>query len=325
VCWTTTPDLAVRQAIERDISNSAMSDPTDPENHAETATHGQLVEVYTPLDLPDGRRFAFEVYASDGRVAKAKDQLTGQLVPFALLSLLVLALTQLPVSMWLVRRVSRAQAEHGRLLRSALTASDRERRTIARDLHDGVVQDLAGVGYALEAVSASLPAGSPDRSKSVLDTVSGVVRDATGSLRTLMVDIYPPDLTSAGLEAALTDLADPLRTRGVDVRVRVNLRGELNPETSATIYRCARECLTNVAKHAEAEVTLEGDCQRVRLAISDDGVGPPPEGVDRRAEGHVGLHLLRDAVADLGGDLTVEAGACGQGTTVVVNVPSTTS
>jgi two-component system NarL family sensor kinase len=161
VCWTTTPDLAVRQAIERDISNSAMSDPTDPENHAETATHGQLVEVYTPLDLPDGRRFAFEVYASDGRVAKAKDQLTGQLVPFALLSLLVLALTQLPVSMWLVRRVSRAQAEHGRLLRSALTASDRERRTIARDLHDGVVQDLAGVGYALEAVSASLPAGFP--------------------------------------------------------------------------------------------------------------------------------------------------------------------
>jgi hypothetical protein len=72
-------------------------------------------------------------------------------------------------------------------------------------------------------------------------------------------------------------------------------------------------------------VLLEGDCQRVRLTISDDGVGLPPSGIDRRTEGHVGLHLLRDAVADLGGDLTIAAGACGRGTTVVVNVPSTTS
>jgi nitrate/nitrite-specific signal transduction histidine kinase len=80
-----------------------------------------------------------------------------------------------------------------------------------------------------------------------------------------------------------------------------------------------------VAKHADArhvEVQLTGDGQRVRMRIHDDGVGLPPEGIDRRTEGHLGLQLVRDAVKDLGGDMRVFTEESG-GATVVLDLPST--
>jgi signal transduction histidine kinase len=314
----------VNDVIANGTSTAAMSDLNDPDNQTETAAGLRLVEVYTPLTLQDGRKLAFEIYFSDARVTAAKDQLTAQLVPFALLALLVLVLAQLPVSVWLVRRVSAAQEERGRLLQSALTASDRERKAIARDLHDGVVQDLAGAGYALGGLSSTLPADAPDRTRTTVRTVAAVVRDAVGSLRTLMVDIYPPDLTSEGLPDALKDLGSPLVDGGVEFSVRANVTGELTPGVTTAVYRCAREGLANVAKHARAEhvtVTLEGGGKSVRLRVEDDGVGLPPEGVERRLDGHMGLHLLRDLVEDLGGRLIL-SDRPGGGTAVVADLPN---
>jgi signal transduction histidine kinase len=314
----------VADVIANGTSTAAMSDLNDPENRTETASGLQLVEVYTPLSLQDGRTFAFEVYFSDARVTAAKDHLTAQLVPFALLALLVLVLAQLPVSAWLVRRVSAAQEERTRLLSSALTASDRERRAIARDLHDGVVQDLAGVGYALGGLETTLPEESPEPTRTTVRTVAAVVRDALGSLRSLMVDIYPPDLTSAGLPDALKDLGNPLVSSGIEVHVRTNLTGDLTPGITAAVYRCSREALANVVKHAHAEhvtITLDGDKKSVWLRVEDDGIGLPPEGVDRRRDGHLGLHLLRDLVEDVGGHLTL-SDRPGGGTAILVDLPN---
>jgi two-component system NarL family sensor kinase len=300
-----------------------ICDPADPENATEAGL-GPLVEAYVPLDLDDGSRLVLEIYSTTARLDTAKAQLAERLVPAALIALLVLVVAQLPVSVWLVRRVGRSQEERSRLLRSALTASDRERRSIARVLHESVVQDLTGACYALGALDGPLGRELPARTRRVLRDVSTVVGGAVGGLRALLVNIYPPELTRSGLVVAIDDLAAGLRRpAGVEVSVRTDLRADLAREVAATVYRGAREALVNVGKHAAARhawVELSGDATAVRLRVWDDGIGLPG-GAVIHADGHLGLRLLGDAATDLGGALHVGAGPAG-GAEVVLDLPA---
>jgi two-component system NarL family sensor kinase len=318
-----TSDGEVAAVLATGTSRARVSELDDPENVAESDRFDRLVEVYMPVTLPDGRRYVFESYASDARVQAAQDELENQLVPFALIALLVLLVAQLPVSMWLIRRVGRGQQERTRLLRSTLIASARERRNIARELHDGVVQDLAGVGYAVGALMA-IPTATSDRSAhTTLEKISFAVQDAVSRLRALMIDIYPPDLTSDGLGNAVHRLAEPLRALGVEVDVIVDLRVEPAPDVAETLYRCAREGFGNIARHAGARhvtLTLDGNAETVGLQLHDDGRGMSAADIDRRHEGHFGLSLLREAGADLGGDLQVTS-IPGAGTTLTMRLP----
>lgn len=315
----------IRAAMERNRTSVSLSELDDPENITETGEFARLVEVYLPLTLDDRMRVVFEMYSTDARLKSSERRLTAQLEPFALGALLVLLLTQLPVAVWLVRRVGHAQKERSRLMASSLAASSRERRGIARDLHDGVVQNLAGAGYAIEAVTRSLPPDGADQSRRMLEISVAAVQRSVQELRTLIVDIHPPDLDAGGLQTALRDLANRLRdTAGVEVDLHVERPDGVGPDVAALLYRCAREFLANIAKHAgarHATVTLTGDADTVRLEVTDDGRGLPPNGFDRRAEGHVGLALLVDAARDLGGQLRVSSGPAG-GTTVLVVVPT---
>ncbi|MFD5514822.1 sensor histidine kinase [Streptomyces sp. NPDC127066] len=309
----------VRKTIDQHASWADLSDLSDEENITEPHGDSRLVEVYVPLDLPSGERLALEVYSTDERVATARKELMGTLVPFSILALLLLLLAQLPVSVQLLRRVSQADAERSRLLSKALTASERERRAIARDLHDGVVQDLAGAGYALAAVRADLPPGTT-AAGGMLDRISEVLRGAVGSLRTLMVDIYPPDLTEDGLPQAVELLAERLRREGLTVTTTVDVRAALGPDLAAAAYRCARECVTNILKHAEAGrawIDLTGDQDRLLVVVTDDGKGP---GTALGTTGHLGLQLIGDTASELGGEVTV-AERAGGGTEVRTTLP----
>jgi two-component system NarL family sensor kinase len=312
----------VQRVFEGHGGIAHISDLADPENAAEAGL-GRLVEAYVPLELDDGNQLVLEIYSTTARLDTAKAQLAERLVPAALIALLVLVVAQLPASVWLVRRVGRSQEERSRLLRSALTASDRERRSIARHLHDSVVQDLTGASYALGALDGPLGTELPARTRRVLHDVSTVVGGAVGGLRALLVDIYPPELTRSGLGVAIDDLAAGLRPAGVEVAVRTDLGADLAREVAATVYRGAREALVNVGKHADARhawVELTGDATAVRLRVWDDGTGLPG-GPVMDADGHLGLRLLRDAATDLGGALHVGAGPAG-GAELVLDLPA---
>jgi signal transduction histidine kinase len=315
----------VVDAIDADKDTATVSELNDPENVTETAAYDRLLEVYIPLILDDGTHVAFETYSTVDRIHSAERQLRSELIPFALLALLILIIMQLPMSVWLVRRVGRAQDEKSRLLNDALTASGRERRAIARDLHDGVVQDLAGASYAIGAIASALHPDTDEESRELVHSVGGVVQQSVDSLRTLMVDIYPPDLTADGLESAMEDLADKLRANaGIEVASTVDLETEPSPEVAATVYRCARECLANVAVHARANhayLSLTGDATMIRLLLRDDGIGMPENRINHRANGHLGLQLLFDAAKDLGGVMRVSSAQTG-GTTVVLELPT---
>lgn len=313
---------AALAAIERGTITSGIEGPPETGAGAEP----ELVEVYVPLALSD-RVLAFEAYYSYRTVEMQAAALTTLLVPLAVGSLVLLQLVQIPIATSLARRVRRHEMERSHLLEQALSASERERKEIAANLHDGVIQDLAGVGYVLGALSR----GAPAEQQEITDRLGTSVRGAVDSLRRLMVDIYPPDLRGSGLAAAVANLTTVLRASGTAVDLEIKPLPALSSEVAATLYRIARETLTNVAKHASARsvrVCLEPDHglrwqgrPAVRLQVTDDGVGLPPGGVDRRAEGHLGLQLLADRVAELGGELTVNSGD-GAGTTADARVPA---
>jgi two-component system NarL family sensor kinase len=170
----------------------------------------------------------------------------------------------------------------------------------------------------------------PERQAPLMARVQEALQRSIESLRGLMTDLYPPDLQTRTLPQLLSDLAEPLRAQGVEIEIQADEQLAVAEESVAALYRVAKESLQNTQKHAQAThvllaVTLvpasageDGDL--VRLLVRDDGVGADPSQMDRRAEGHLGLRLLRDRVESLGGRLSVVSRP-GEGTSVEAEVP----
>jgi signal transduction histidine kinase len=231
-------------------------------------------------------------------------------------ALILLALIQLPLAWWLARRIERGQRERERLLRHAIEASDVERRRIAQDLHDGVVQDLAAVSYSLAAAAEGAPAPYDHD----LRSAAAETRHGIGQLRTLLVDIYPPELHRAGLGASLADLLGSAEARGLETSLEVDPDLQLEAETEALFFRIAQEAVRNAVKHAGAQavsVDVYATETGARLVVEDDGRGFDPSAVE--AEGHFGLRVLEDLAQEAGGELEIDS-APGAGTRVVAVV-----
>ncbi|HJU35919.1 MAG TPA: sensor histidine kinase [Gaiellaceae bacterium] len=301
---------AVRSGkVEADIS-----DLRRPENRFERR-FGKLLEVYLPIRDTTGRKLLYEQYERYSSVASSGRRLWLSFAPAILGALALLWLIQLPLAWRAARRLQRGQADRERLLRRAIEASEAERRRIAHDLHDGAVQDLAGVSYSLAATAEAAPPGVA----AVMEEAAEGTRRTIKELRTLLVDIYPPDLHRSGLDAALRDLTAPLAPHGIETKLEIPAELDLPDEVETLFYRCAQEALRNVVKHAHAQnvlVRVEND-GRVCLTVEDDGVGLP---ADAHAEGHFGMRLLGDLAREAGGDLHVESEP-GSGTRVTIEVP----
>ncbi len=140
----------------RSISSGAIdadvSDLSKPENRYERDS-GKLLEVYLPIRTPSGETLLFEAYYRYSLVEHIGSRLWRSFAPIALGALLMLELVQIPFAWSLARRLRARLQERELLLHRALEASEVERRQIASDLHDGAVQDLAGVAYALSAAA----------------------------------------------------------------------------------------------------------------------------------------------------------------------------
>ena len=313
-----------QEALETGVAKAELSDLSRPENRFERG-QGKLYEVYLPIRAPNGTPLLFETYQRESAVSSTGRETW---LPFAaplLASLVLLWLVQVPLAWRLADRLRRSQAERETLLLKALDASADERRRIAGDLHDGVVQDLAGLSYSLSAAAGSPAAqASPGLRQALQEGASGT-RDSMRSIRSLLVEIHPPNLHAAGLEAALADLLAPLSARGIDSRLEVEGGLEPSREAELLLFRAAGEAIRNVLRHAEARhvsVRVSGEDGRVRLAVIDDGTGfTPDERERRRAEGHVGLSLLEELAASAAGTLEIVS-AQGQGTAITFEVPS---
>ena len=241
-----------------------------------------------------------------------------QFLPITIGALALLQLVQFPLAVRLARQTARARRERELMLYRSLAASDAERRRIAADLHDGVVQDLAATSIALAGAAVEADrAGSRDESGR-LHVAADAVRAAIRSLRSLVVDIHPPNLRRTGLAAALGDLAATTTARGVAVTLVVDdgATRRLDGPTEQFAFRVAQEALRNVVAHADAtavEIRLSrrpgADGDLLTLAVTDDGSGFDPSAVVPDDRPHLGLRLLDDLAGDVGGRIDVTPGA----------------
>jgi two-component system NarL family sensor kinase len=304
-------------AGSRDVSGPGPTATT-----ASRSSREQYVEVYVPLRLA-GEVVAFEAYYDYAAVDRVANRLRRQTLPVVLLPLLMLQLIQIPIAISLARRLKRHENDRARLLERALSSSDHERVRFAADLHDGPIQDLAGISYVLAALAPRIG----ESQAGLMSRVQEALQRAIQSLRGLMTDLYPPDLHGEGLEQAVRALAEPLEASGVHIQIRLAGHEAVEGDTAVTLYRVIREALVNVHKHAQATAVTVFSEQvhslgqdRVRIIVEDDGIGIDPVRLDRRAQGHLGLLLVSDRVASLGGELTIES-APGSGTRVEAVLP----
>ena len=309
------------EALEARSTDSEISDLSAPENVYERP-FGKLLEVYVGLTATNGEPLLFEAYFRYDAVVTAAEAQWRQYAPPTLAGLLVLQLVQIPFAWSLARRLQRQQRDRQRLLQRAVDASQTERRRIAADLHDGVVQDLTGLTYALDA--GRLAPADPEGQRELVGRAATQLRSSVADLRTLLVEIYPPDLAEEGLPAALTDLAAGLERAGLEVDLDVDSAADLPLDVSSVLFRSGQEVLRNVVAHSDARrVALRAGAQdgMARLVVDDDGRGFDAADLDRRfSEGHIGLRSLGDLIDDSGGTLTVRS-APGQGTRVEILVP----
>jgi two-component system NarL family sensor kinase len=295
-------------ALENGRTEAEVSDLDAAENRDEEH-FGKLLQVYQGVRTPTGTKLLFETYQPYSVITVSSRRLWASSLPVLLGGLALLYLVQAPLAYRMASRLRNAQDERESLLLATLAASDRERATIAADLHDGVVQGLAGASYTLEATP------TPDVARSTAVDLRRWVRE----LRSLVVTITPPALHAQGLATSLADLAATLELRGASVTVDV-ADVHVSEAVESLVFRTAQEAVRNVIRHASAShVSLSLTDDPLVLTVADDGVGLAPDDNPRR-RGSVGLDLLAQLAEAQGGTLTV-SGAPGDGTTLRLEVP----
>ena len=284
------------------------------ENNLEVASGAdRLLEVYVGVSTASGTPLVVEIYAPYDLVTQRAASLRREFVPVMTAALIVLAVAQLMLVLFLGRRLARSERRHTDLLERSIESSDAERRRVAAQVHDGVVQDLIGISFGLAALAGS----TPERAEPLSEMASST-RAAVASLRSLLGSIYPVEVPPEGWVAGIEDLVDALGQLGVDVRLEVE-QVRLTPTEELLILRVAREALRNVAAHAHAtEVVVQLVERRGRLvlAISDNGSGFEPSKCE---VGHIGLNLIHDVIRDAGGELIIES-APANGTTLTLEL-----
>lgn len=299
-------------------SHAEVSDLGSPENRFETES--KLLEVYQPVTSIEGTQMLFEAYFRYSGVTDVGRNLWGQFAPVAIGALIALQLVQLPFAWRMARQLRDGQRERELLMQKALDASDAERRRIASDLHDGVVQDLTGVSLGLAALGRHRqidPAHAAEASASI--------RTSVKSLRSLLVEIYPPNLAEQGLETAVGDLLSGLPARGIAVELAVD-DADTPPsdETAGMAYRIVQEALRNVVSHSGASavrVVIAVTADGIDVVVDDNGRGfSGDEAGEAMRGGHVGLKSLGGLVADAGGTFEVMSSP-NTGTRVAAVVP----
>ena len=194
---------------------------------------------------------------------------------------------------------------------------EEERRRIRRDLHDGLGPALAGLTFTLEAVR-NLSGSDLQRADELLVSATEQVQRMIGDVRRLIYGLRPPALDQLGLAASLRGLATQESSR--ETSVTIDAPSSMPPLPAAVevaAYWIAQEALTNVKRHAHAQicsVRLAVEPTTLRLEIADNGTG-----LSIGSRG-IGLHSMKERAAEVGG--TCEIGdKTGGGTLVVASLP----
>jgi signal transduction histidine kinase len=221
-------------------------------------------------------------------------------------------------------RVAQESAEHIRDLAGRLmTSQEEERRRIARELHDGVSQELAALSIALTALEAALPKETAPARRQDIARLQGRTVEMTETIRQLSHELHPGILQYAGLAAALRSHCQKFE-REWDLKVGLQTDDDLGTvpaDVALCLYRVTQEALQNVARHAKASqvrVVVARNGTDIVLTIGDDGRGF--DLAEGRGRGGLGLISLDERVRLARGRLSIDSKPQ-RGTEIQVVVP----
>lgn len=305
-------------AFSRGETVARVSDLSKPENAFEQANE-ELLEVYVPAATESGRPIVVETYYPYRVVERSARAIHHHFGPTVMGAVGALALLQLPAYTLVLVRLQRTRRQRTLLMERLLDVSDSERRRVAGEVHDGAVQDLIGLTYALGGVAERAPAADSVRLQALSEELTGVVH----RLRDLLTTIYPAPRANGRPHEALEAMVAAVRARGIHVVLDVPDDLVLPQAHEAVVLRTVQELTRNIANHSHATtatIRLQQRRDTVVLTVTDDGVGFDPALLEAGGRpGHFGLRLLADLAADSGGSFTITTEP-GHGTRAVMQL-----
>ncbi|MDQ3057209.1 MAG: sensor histidine kinase [Pseudomonadota bacterium] len=224
----------------------------------------------------------------------------------------------------LLERLQRNEREFRRLGRSVWQVQEDEQRRLARELHDGIGQNLTALKHRLSQLRDDDDAAQQARFRERIDTAIALCADTLEDTRELSRLLRPPILDDLGLEPALRWLARSLgESANLAITLEIEALPPLDGELQTLLYRVAQEAFNNASKHAQASnvlLRLIARDGRVQLQVVDDGRGCDPEQALR--SGGSGLGGMRERLRLYGGGLELHS-TPGAGTRLRAIVPLT--
>jgi signal transduction histidine kinase len=219
------------------------------------------------------------------------------------------------------REMQVAQRELRDLSRQLVSAQEKERKALSRDLHDQVGQVLTALRISLSNIQLSLKAAGMETNNE-LEISKRLVSQALRSARDLAMGLRPSMLDDLGLEAALEwHVRQHSRISGVPATLNLSCSLQhLSDAQRTCVYRTVQEALNNSAKHAHARnvtVNIQNETDAISIVVQDDGVGFD---ASARVSHALGLLGMRERIEQLGGSVSVNS-EIGHGTLVCVKLP----
>jgi PAS domain S-box-containing protein len=219
----------------------------------------------------------------------------------------------------------RRSAEHIEVQRRLIEQRESERVQIARDLHDGPLQDLIGLNFL---VSASIAESKDAATSQSLTSVSRSIGELIEALRAFAGELRPPALAKFGVARAMRSYAEEFEQKHTTMKIHLDLEEDAQtiPEPQRLVlFRIFQEALNNINRHARASqvnVRLQLASQRVILEIEDNGVGftAPQDWLELARQGHLGLVGMRERAEAVKGNLILRS-APSEGTWIHVQLP----
>jgi NarL family two-component system sensor histidine kinase LiaS len=200
-------------------------------------------------------------------------------------------------------------------------AAVEERRRLARDLHDGIKQNLFGIRLAA-AAAVNLLDTDPQAAREKMLEAADLNRRAQEEMKALLEELRPPGFGERGLPAALEDYLKAFgREHNLETEWTAIGSAELDPDRQQALFRITQEALSNIYRHARAgriSMAFTGRPDEVSLQIVDDGRGFDPS-VPAPASA-AGLRGIRERLAEFGGSLGIES-TPGSGTRLIIRLP----
>jgi signal transduction histidine kinase len=223
------------------------------------------------------------------------------------------------------RQLEELNSELRRLSTALLTSQDEERRRIARELHDGLGQELSGAKMMLDGMTR--PDLSMEWKEKAASESSVLIDRAIQQVRSMSHLLHPPLLDEIGLSSALEQYLEGFTKRsGIDTRIETP-NGEFprfKPELETAIFRIIQEALTNVFRHSGARsawVTIAKQRDQIAVTVRDDGKGISDNVIEFRP-GSLGIGIggMRQRVKEFGGEVRLRN--ANPGTLVEVSIPT---